>query len=124
MKKPNVAPKKITSKFPKPDLSDKDIAVTDGDVPPPKKEGGPVPTPDYTLEQLLANIPKPDLSDKDNAVADGDIPPPKKEGGPVPTPDYTLEQLLANIPKPDPKMSKSKSSKEVDTGKSIGKEVW
>ena len=59
MKKPSTTPKKITSKFPKPDLSDKDIAVADGDVPPPKKEGGPVPTPDYTLEQLLANIPEP-----------------------------------------------------------------
>jgi hypothetical protein len=83
MKKPNVAPKKNTSKFPKSDLSDKDIAV-----------------------------------------ADGDVPPPKKEGGPVPTPDYTLEQLLANIPEPDPKMSKSNSSEEVDTGKPVGKEVW
>ena len=61
MKKPSTTPKKIISKFPKPDLSDKDTAVADGDVPPPKKEGGPVPTPDYTLEQLLANIPEPEL---------------------------------------------------------------
>ena len=80
--------------------------------------------PSTTPKKIISKFPKPDLSDKDTAVADGDVPPPKKEGGPVPTPDYTLEQLLANIPKPDPKVSKSKSSREVDTGKPIGKEVW
>ena len=64
------------------------------------------------------------MSDQDNTIANTDVPPPKKEGGPVPTPDYTLEQLLANIPEPDPKVLKSNSSEEVDTGKPVGKEVW
>lgn len=55
MKKPSATSKKVASKFPNPSLSD-----IGSDVPPPKKESGPVPPPKYTLEQLLANIPEPD----------------------------------------------------------------
>ena len=43
-------------------MPDQDNTVADADVPPPsKKDGGPVPAPKYTLEQLLANIPEPEL---------------------------------------------------------------
>ena len=51
--------KKKSSKFQKPDVSDRKVAVAASDVPPPKKERGPVPPPDYTVEELLANIPEP-----------------------------------------------------------------
>ena len=60
MPKPSASKKNI-SKFIKPDMSDKDNTVADIDVPLPKKEGGPVPPPKWTLEQLLANIPEPDI---------------------------------------------------------------
>ena len=51
--------KKKSSKFQKPDVSDKRVAVAASNVPPLKKERGPVPPPDYTVEELLANIPEP-----------------------------------------------------------------
>jgi hypothetical protein len=51
--------KKKSSKSLKPDMSDKKVAVAASDVPPSKKEKGPVPPPDYTLEELLENIPEP-----------------------------------------------------------------
>ena len=62
MSKPSATPKRDTSKFIKPDIPEQISTVTDADVPSlPKREGGPVPPPKYTLEQLLANIPEPDL---------------------------------------------------------------
>ncbi|MCE2399923.1 hypothetical protein J4G08_03445 [Candidatus Poribacteria bacterium] len=61
MPKPSASSKKNISKFTKPDMSDQDNTLADTDAPLPKKEGGPVPAPKYTLEQLLANIPEPDL---------------------------------------------------------------
>jgi len=51
--------KTISSKFPEPNLSDGDVALADSDALPPKKESGPLPPPDYTLEELLANIREP-----------------------------------------------------------------
>lgn len=51
--------KKKLSKFQKPDVSDRRVAVAASNVPPPKKERSPVPPPDYTVEELLANIPEP-----------------------------------------------------------------
>ncbi len=51
--------KKKLSKFQKPDVSDRKVAVAASDVPPPKKGRGPVPPPDYTLGELLANISEP-----------------------------------------------------------------
>ena len=89
-----------------------------------KKESKPVPPPDYTLEELLENIPEPSLADEKAAAANNDVPPPKKESKPVPPPDYTLEELLANVPEPNCKTLASRSSKEVDTGKPVGKEGW
>ncbi|MDE0634448.1 MAG: hypothetical protein OXI43_01160 [Candidatus Poribacteria bacterium] len=61
MPKPSASSKQNISTFRKPDMPDQDNTVTDANVPPPKKEGGPVPPPKYTLEQLLANIPEPDF---------------------------------------------------------------
>ncbi len=61
MPKPSASSNKNISKFIKPDISDQDNTVADADVPLPKKEGGPVPPPKYTLEQLLANIPEPEF---------------------------------------------------------------
>jgi hypothetical protein len=61
MPKPSASSKKNISKFIKPDMSDQDNTLADIDAPLPKKEGGPVPPPKYTLEQLLANIPEPEL---------------------------------------------------------------
>ena len=58
MPKPSASKENI-SKSIKPDIFDQDNTVAD--VLPPKKEGGPVPPPKWTLEQLLANIPEPDL---------------------------------------------------------------
>ena len=77
-----------------------------------------------TSKKNISKFIKPDMSDKDNTIANTDAPLPKKEGGGVPPPKYTLEQLLANIPEPELKVLMSNSSEEVDTGKSIGKEVW
>ena len=116
--------KKKSSKFQKLDVSDRKVAVAASDVPPSEKERGPVPSPDYTLEELLANIPESDVSDKKVVVALTEVPPPKKERGPVSPPDYTLEELLANIPEPSSKAPKPDSSDEVDTGRPVGKEVW
>ena len=62
MSKPSATPKRNTSEFIKPDIPEQISTLTDTDVSSlPKKEGGPVPPPKYTLEQLLANIPEPDL---------------------------------------------------------------
>jgi len=61
MPKPSASSKENISKFIKPDMPDQDNTGADTDVPLPKKEGGPVPPPKYTLEQLLANIPEPDF---------------------------------------------------------------
>ncbi|MYB64995.1 hypothetical protein F4X73_09925 [Candidatus Poribacteria bacterium] len=62
MSKPSATPHRDPSKFIKPDIPEQISTVTDADVPSlPKREGGPVPPPKYTLEQLLANIPEPDL---------------------------------------------------------------
>ncbi|RKU31023.1 hypothetical protein C6499_05175 [Candidatus Poribacteria bacterium] len=116
--------KKKPSKFLKPDVSDKKIAVAASDAPPSKKEKGPVPAPDYTLEELLENIPEPDVSDKKAAIAASDVPPSKKKKGPVPAPDYTLEELLENIPEPSSKGPEPGSSGEVDTGEPVGEEIW
>ncbi|RKU18339.1 hypothetical protein C6503_09845 [Candidatus Poribacteria bacterium] len=51
--------KKKSSKSLKPDASDKKVTVAASDVPPSKKKKGPVPPPNYTLEELLENIPEP-----------------------------------------------------------------
>ncbi|MDE0317755.1 MAG: hypothetical protein OXM61_22990 [Candidatus Poribacteria bacterium] len=54
MPKPSTS-KEYVSKFIKPDMLDQDNTVSDTDVSPSlKKEGGPVPPPKWTLEQLLA----------------------------------------------------------------------
>lgn len=61
MPKPSASSKQNISTFIKPDMPDQDNTVADTDLPSPKKEGGPVPPPKWTLEQLLANIPEPDF---------------------------------------------------------------
>lgn len=53
--------KKTNTNMQKPCMSEKNKVLLDNEVPPPKKESGPVPPPNFTLEQLLANIPEPDL---------------------------------------------------------------
>ncbi len=72
------------------------------------------------------NIPKckNHVSDKKVLPLNNDVLLPRKESGVVPPPTFTLEQLLANIPEPDFNALKSKSSKEVETGKPVGEEVW
>ncbi len=61
MPKPSASSKQNISTFIKPDMPDQNNTVADTDLPPPKKGGGPVPPPKWTLEQLLANIPEPEL---------------------------------------------------------------
>lgn len=61
MKKRNNAQKEMTQKMQRSCISGKNALTLDNDVPPLKKESGPVPPPSFTLEQLLANIPEPDL---------------------------------------------------------------
>ena len=123
MKKTRTILTKITSKFSKFSLFNRNVAADNG-VLLPKKENRSVPPPEYSLKELLANIPELNSSDRDATVLDSDVPPPKKETEPVPPPVYTFKELLANIPEQDAKVSKSCSSEEVDTGKVVGKEVW
>ena len=80
--------------------------------------------PNVTLEELSVNTAEPNLPDNKVPVAKSDIPSAKEDNNAVPPPDYTLEELLANVPEPDCKTLASSSSKETDTGKPVGKEVW
>lgn len=59
MKKSNYAPAKIPAKVPKSDLRKDDVEIVNSDIPPKKKRQGPVPPPNYTLEELLAKMPEP-----------------------------------------------------------------
>lgn len=78
MKKPNATLVEISQKFPESSLPDGEVAVVESNVPPPKKESGPVPPPDYTLEELLANVPEPS-----SKMAEPDFSGEVDTGGPV-----------------------------------------
>ncbi len=59
MKKSNCAPAKIPVNVPKSDLRKDDVEIANSDIPPKKERQGPVPPPNYTLEELLAKVPEP-----------------------------------------------------------------
>ncbi|MDE0555737.1 MAG: hypothetical protein OXI24_16080 [Candidatus Poribacteria bacterium] len=59
MKKPNCTPAKITTKEPKLDLWSDKVETPNSNIPPKKERQGPVPPPNYTLEELLAKVPEP-----------------------------------------------------------------
>ncbi len=72
--------------------------------------------PKFTLEELLAQMPDYDLFCE--AVKSGKLkphrtPPPPRRG----KPKFTLEELLAQMPEDG-------GQGEVDTGPSVGNEVW
>ena len=79
--------------------------------PPPRRRN-----PKFTLEELLAQMPDYDLFCE--AVKSGKLkphrtpPPPRRRN-----PKFTLEELLAQMPEDG-------GQSEVDTGPSVGNEVW
>ena len=80
--------------------------------PPPHRRQ----KPKFTLEELLSRTPDYDLFCE--AVKSGKLkphrtPPPPRCG----KPKFTLEELLAQMPNDD-------EQGEIDTGASVGSEVW
>lgn len=59
MKKSNCVPAKNPAKVTKPGLRKDDVEIVNSDIPPKKERQGPVPPPNYTLEELLAKVPEP-----------------------------------------------------------------
>ena len=59
MKKPNCSPGKIPTKMPKSKLPSVEVKRINTDIPPKKERKGPVPPPNYTLEELLSKVPEP-----------------------------------------------------------------
>ena len=82
-------------------------------TPPPPRHPQ---EPKFTLEELLAQMPDYDLFCE--AVKSGKLkphrtpPPPRRRN-----PKFTLEELLAQMPEDG-------GQSEVDTGPSVGNEVW
>lgn len=80
-------------------------------TPPPRRR-----KPKFTLEELLSQMPDYDLFCE--AVKSGKLkphrtpPPPRRR-----KPKFTLEELLAQMPDDD-------RHSEIDTGPSVGNEVW
>ena len=79
--------------------------------PPPRRQ-----KPKFTLEELLSQMPDYDLFCE--AVKSGKLkphrtpPPPRRR-----KPKFTLEELLSQMPDDD-------GQGEIDTGPSVGNEVW
>ncbi len=59
MKKSNCVPAEIPIKAPTSDLRKDNVEIVNSDIPPKKERQGPVPPPNYTLEELLAKVPEP-----------------------------------------------------------------
>lgn len=59
MKKSNCALIEIPAKGPKSNLPKDDVDTVNSNIPPKKERQGPVPPPNYTLEELLAKVPEP-----------------------------------------------------------------
>ncbi|MDE0009896.1 MAG: hypothetical protein OXU36_02050 [Candidatus Poribacteria bacterium] len=59
MKKSNCAPAEIPVKAPTSGSRKDDVEIANSDIPPKKERQGPVPPPNYTLEELLAKVPEP-----------------------------------------------------------------
>lgn len=82
-------------------------------TPPPRRQQ----KPKFTLEELLSEMPDYDLFCE--AVKSGKLkphrtpPPPRRQQ----KPKFTLEELLAQMPDDD-------EHREIDTGPSVGNEVW
>ena len=89
-----------------------DVSIKPHRTPPPPRRR----KPKFTLEELLAQMPDYDLFCE--AVKSGKLkphrtpPPPRRR-----KPKFTLEELLAQMPEDG-------GQGEVDTGPSVGNEVW
>ena len=59
VKKLNCTPVEISAKGSKADLCSDSVETLNSDIPPKRERQGPVPPPDYTLEELLAKVPEP-----------------------------------------------------------------
>ncbi len=89
-----------------------DTAIQPHRAPPPRRRG----KPKFTLQELLSRMPDYDLFCE--AVKSGKLkphraPPPRRRG----KPKFTLQELLAQMPDDD-------THGEIDTGPSVGNEVW
>ncbi|RKU06716.1 hypothetical protein C6503_25765 [Candidatus Poribacteria bacterium] len=90
----------------------KDVRSKPHRTPPPPRRR----KPKFTLEELLSQMPDYDLFCE--AVKSGKLkphrtPPPRRRR----KPKFTLEELLAQMPDDD-------GHGEIDTGPSVGNEVW
>ena len=65
MKKSDCPSAKIPVKAPKSDLRKDDVEIANSDIPPKKERQGPVPPPNYTLEELLAKVPEPTIRESE-----------------------------------------------------------
>lgn len=59
MKKLNSLPTKILTKKSKSKLPSEGVKGINTDIPRKKERKGPVPPPNYTLEELLSKVPEP-----------------------------------------------------------------
>lgn len=59
MKKPSCSPGKIPKKMPISKLPGAEVKGINTDIPRKKERKGPVPPPNYTLEELLSKVPEP-----------------------------------------------------------------
>ena len=89
----------------------KDVPNKPHRTPPPRRR-----KPKFTLEELLSQMPDYDLFCE--AVKSGKLkphrtPPPRRRQ----KSKFTLEELLAQMPDDD-------GHSEIDTGPSVGNEVW
>ena len=80
-KKLNCTPVKILAKGLKTNLCSDSVETANSDIPPKRERQGPVPPPDYTLEELLAKVPEPTTREPEPGFS-GEIntgPPTGKE---------------------------------------------
>lgn len=90
----------------------KDVASKPHRTPPPRRRR----KPKFTLEELLSQMPDYDLfceAVKSRKLKPHRTPPPPHRR----KPKFTLEELLAQMPDDD-------GHGEIDTGPSVGNEVW
>ena len=57
-------------KSPEPNMSNRNIKITDSHVPPKKGKQTPVPPPSYTLEELLSKVPDPAVDAREPGFSD------------------------------------------------------
>ncbi len=89
-----------------------DTAIQPHRTPPPRRRG----KPKFTLKELLSRMPDYDLfceAVKSGKLKPHRMPPPRRRG----KPKFTLQELLAQMPDDD-------THGEIDTGPSVGNEVW